>query len=395
MNILSTLFRILLVASPVIFFSSCNGSRSIDAGNEQEPSESDQFIVTLSQKQLDAIGLITGTLIRKNLSDVIKLSGRLEIPPQHMASVNAMVNGSITKILVRQGDLIKKGDILALISHPDIIQLQQDFLETQSQFSFIEKEYQRQKEMINQNATAVKIFEKTESDFNSEKVKLQSLGKKLKLINLEPQSVAKGNIYDEAPVVSPINGSINSVNIMIGSSVAASDELFEISDNTKIQATLLVYEADIPKIKTGQTVQIAITSNLSRIYNGNIITVSKGFEKDVNAIKIFASITGYDERLIHGSNIEARLDLSKKLVDALPDEALIREGENTYIFIMSSKNQADGDFLFERILVKTGISDLGYTEITPLTHAKTTNNIVLKGAYELNAKMKSSAMDED
>ena len=82
-------------------------------------------------------------------------------------------------------------------------------------------------------------------------------------------------------------------------------------------------------------------------------------------------------------------------MDALPDEALIREGENTYIFIMSDKTQKDGDFVFKRILVKTGISDLGYTEITPLTSFETAANIVLKGAYELNAKMKSIETDED
>jgi hypothetical protein len=62
---------------------------------------------------------------------------------------------------------------------------------------------------------------------------------------------------------------------------------------------------------------------------------------------------------------------------------------------MSGKKQADGDYIFEKILVKTGISDLGYTETTPLINSTSLTNIVLKGAYELNAKMKSSEVDED
>jgi len=71
----------------------------------------------------------------------------LEIPPKYRAKVTAMINGSVTKILVKQGDMIRQGDTLAFISHPDIIQLQQDFLETQSQLTFSEKDYLRQKNL--------------------------------------------------------------------------------------------------------------------------------------------------------------------------------------------------------------------------------------------------------
>jgi cobalt-zinc-cadmium efflux system membrane fusion protein len=395
MNIFTNIYKISLTISMVIFFSSCAGKKGSDESNQSNTTVTNPNVVTLSQKQFDAIGITTGSLIKKNLSDVIKLNGLLEIPPMYRARITAMINGSVSKIVVKQGDVIKKGDVLALISHPDIIQLQQDFLETQSQFGFYEKDFLRKQELIENNATAPINYEKIESDYYSQKYKLLAIEKKLKLINLDPLKVAQGNIFDEAPIVSPIGGSVNSVNINIGSSVSSRDELFEISDNSKIQATLLVYEKDIPKIKIGQPIQIALTSDLTRTFTGQILSISKGFEKDVNAIKIYANINGKTEELLHGSNIEARLDLNNNLVDALPDEALIREGENMYIFIMSGKNQADGDFLFKRILVKTGISDLGYTEITPLTNTKTINNIVLKGAYELNAKMKSSEMDED
>jgi len=395
MNTVTNVYKILLAILMIIFFSSCTGKKSSDESNQLNTSTANPNVVTLSLKQFDAIGITTGTLLKKNLSDVIKLNGLLEIPPKCRASVTAMINGSVTKILVQQGDQIKQGDILALISHPDIIQLQQDFLETQSQFVFIEKDYFRQKELVSQNATAAKNFEKIESDYNSQMFRLLSLEKKLKLINLDPLKVAQGNIFDEAPIVSPISGSVNSVNINIGSSVLSSDELFEISDNSKIQAALLVYEKDIPKIKIGQPIQIALTTDLLRTFTGRIFSISKGFEKDVNAIKIYANINEKSKGLLHGSNIEGRLDLNNNLVDALPDEALIREGENTFMFIMSSKNQADGEFIFEKVLVKIGISDLGYTEITPLTNTKSIVNIVLKGAYELNAKMKSSETDED
>jgi len=171
--------------------------------------------------------------------------------------------------------------------------------------------------------------------------------------------------------------------------------LFEISDNEKIQAALFVYEKDITKIKIGQSIQIALTSDLSKTFTGNIFSISRGFEKGINAIKIYADINGKINGLLHGSNIEARLEVINNVVDALPDGALIREGENTYIFIMSDKTQNDSDLVFNRILVKTGISDLGYTEITPLTTMETKGNVVLQGAYELNAKMKSSETDED
>ena len=378
-----------------VFVLSCIGKENENKNTETEPPKTNQSVVILSKQQYDAIGIVTGTFFRKNLSDIIKLNGLLEIPPKYRAKVTAMINGSVTKILVKQGDMIRQGDTLAFISHPDIIQLQQDFLETQSQLAFSEKDYLRQKELIKENATAAKNFEKTESDYYSQKYRFLALEKKLKLINIESSEVAGGLIFNEAPVVTPIIGFVNSVNINIGSSVAANEDLFEISDNEKIQAALLVYEKDISKIKIGQSIQITLTSDLSRTFAGNIFSISRSFEKDVNAIKIYADIKGKINGLLHGSNIEARLEVINNTVDALPDEAFIREGENTYIFIMSEKIRNNGDFVFKRIPVKTGISDLGYTEVTPLITLGNISNIVLKGAYELNAKMKSSETDED
>ena len=378
-----------------VFVLSCIGKENGNKNTEIEPPKSNQSVVILSKQQYDAIGIVTGTFFKKNLSDIIKLNGLLEIPPKYRAKVTAMINGSVTKILVKQGDMIRQGDTLAFISHPDIIQLQQDFLEAQSQLAFSERDYLRQKELIKENATAAINFEKTESDYYSQKYRFLALEKKLKLINIESSEVAGGLIFNEAPVVTPIIGFVNFVNINIGSSVAANEDLFEISDNEKIQAALLVYEKDISKIKIGQSIQITLTSDLSRTFAGNIFSISRSFEKDVNAIKIYADIKGKINGLLHGSNIEARLEVISNTVDALPDEALIREGENTYIFIMSDKIRNNGDFVFKRIPVKTGISDLGYTEVTPLITLGNISNIVLKGAYELNAKMKSSETDED
>lgn len=391
LNIYNALLAVVLAT----VLSSCIGKKSTDENDEKKTTPPSQTTVTLTKQQFNAIGVTTGTFIKKNLSDVIKLNGLLEIPPRYRAKVTAMINGSVTKIMVKQGDQVKQGDILAYISHPDIIQLQQDYLETQSQLTYNEKDYLRQKELIAQNATAVKNFEKTESDYNSQKYRLLSLEKKLRLINLDPTKIAKGYIYDEASIVSPISGSINSVSINIGSSVATSEQLFEISDNNKIQATLLVYEKDITKLKIGQTLQIAQTGELSKTFDGTIVSISKNFEKDVNAVKIYADIKGNSDNLIHGSYIEARLQVKDNLVETLPDEAFIREGENTYIFIMSDKLQKDDDLVFKHILVKTGVSDLGFTEATPLETIENGYKIVLKGAYELNAKMKSSESDDD
>lgn len=125
--------------------------QSHDQGAEpehQEHGEGHEEEVHFSEKQFHILDMITDTLPMRNVSSYVDASGRLEVPPQNEATVTAIIGANVSSIEVIEGDKVSKGQVLAYISHPDLINLQTAYINSWSQLQYLELEYQRQKKTL-------------------------------------------------------------------------------------------------------------------------------------------------------------------------------------------------------------------------------------------------------
>jgi cobalt-zinc-cadmium efflux system membrane fusion protein len=384
-------------AALLLVFTACSHHEAHDkeASNEKPGTKEAKALIPFTKKQFDAIGIQLGTFSQKNLATTIKTNGTLELPPQNKADVNAYTEGIVSRILVTQGQSVKKGQTLAYISHPEIIDLQQEYLEANSQLQYMEKEYNRQKELKENDVTSVKVFQKTQADYRELISKTNGLRSQLMLLHLDPVQVAAGKISQEAPVTAPIEGNIASINVNIGSSFSTSDKLFEIIDYRHIYVALLVYEQDIYKIHEGQKVQFMLSNYAGKTFTATIFSVGKVFEKDIKAVKVYASIENTNGTLLPGTYIDARIQINDQYVNALPDDAIVKEGEHKHIFVLANSASDKNNYYFDKVEVKTGASDAGYTEVIPFRVIKPNEKIAVKGAYYISAQSKAGEGGED
>ena len=109
-----------------------------EAGHhEDEEGENVHF----SAEQFDALDMKVDTLSRRNMTSAVQASGQLEVPPQNEATVTAIIGANISSIKVIEGDEVKKGQVLAYLSHPDFTRVQSDYLEAYNNAQFLEQEY--------------------------------------------------------------------------------------------------------------------------------------------------------------------------------------------------------------------------------------------------------------
>ncbi len=78
---------------------------------------------------------------------------------------------------------------------------------------------------------------------------------KLKLLGFDADKIQQNEIFEQAPIVSPIEGSIRKVEIKMGQYVQPETDLFEIVNVEHIHADLMVYEKDMHKVKEGQKIK--------------------------------------------------------------------------------------------------------------------------------------------
>jgi cobalt-zinc-cadmium efflux system membrane fusion protein len=157
---------------------------------------------------------------------------------------------------------------------------------------------------------------------------------------------------------------------------------------------LLVYEKDLFKVKAGQSVRFILTNQDGSEIRGKIFSVGKAFENETKSVAVHADILNEKQMLIPGMYVNALVDVGSNLVDALPVDAIIKAEGREFVFVLEDESGEPGvegvSFHFQRIEVKTGISQLGYVQVTPLQPLKSGQKIVVKGAYYLQSHLTKS-----
>lgn len=75
-------------------------------------------------------------------------NGMIDVPPQNKSFISVPFGGYIRDIKVLDGMRVTKGQVLLVVEHPEIIQLQQDYLEVQGNMEYLKAEMDRQKRCL-------------------------------------------------------------------------------------------------------------------------------------------------------------------------------------------------------------------------------------------------------
>lgn len=351
-------------------------------------------VVSLTAKQYEEINIRLGSISPKNLSNVLKVSGFLKVPPQNKASITSAFGGTIQAILVQEGDPVQKGQTVATLSNPEFILLQQQFLETKAQLVFSEAEFNRQKELSGQNVSAQKTVQQAEANYQGLQAKLNALQQQLSLLNINTSQLTYSNIASSVAVKSPISGNISHIEINIGSNIQPSNVLMDVVDNSQLHLDLFVFEQDLPNVKVDQVVNFTLTNLAGKSYTAKIFSIGSAFENETKTIPVHASITGEKNGLIEGMNVTASIGIGDHEVAAVPSEALTSSGGNDYVFVLSGASPGPNEYRFERVQVRKGISDAGYTGITPLKTLPADARIVVNGSFYLMAMLTNTGEEE-
>ena len=383
--------KITFLSLAIIAFSCSNTFKETDDDEDNENEVVTQVVFTPTQ--YENAGIQLGNIEYKNLRNVVNSSGYLEVPPQNKANVAPLISGVIKEIHVLEGNYVKKGQLLANLEHPDFIKLQEDYMKTLAEFSYLEKEYARQKELSNANINAGKVFQQTESNFNIARGQVRSLEAQLKMLHLDVNSIANGTIFPTVSLISPINGYVGHINASIGTFAVPNQPIFEIVDNSMVHVDLMVYEKDIYKVKIGQKVDFILTNKDNAIIKGKIFGISKSFENETKALVVHASILGKSPELIPGMFVNALIETAIDSVMAFPIEAVVNEAGKSYVFVKGNSSQND-EIVFKRVEIRTGLNDLGYIEIFPLENLPSDAEIAVKGTFYIHSVFKPGVDEE-
>lgn len=368
----------IIIVSSLALLVACGSKKNQEKTATITPNENS---VTLTKGQMESAKIGLGSLEEKSISTILIVNGKIDVPPQNMISVSMPLGGYIKSTKLLPGMQIRKGEVIAVMEDQQYIQLQQDFLVTKSKLVYSEAEYLRQKELNQSKASSDKVFQQAQMEYSNQKVTFSALAEKLKLININPQTISESNISKSVTIYSPINGFVSKVNVNIGKYVNSSDILFELVNPSDIHLNLKVFEKDLDKLFIGQQLVAYTNNEPGKKHLCEISVISRDLSAERTA-DVHCHFEQYNKTLLPGMYMNADLKIKSLTSMAIAEEAIINFEGGNYVFIAGPANQ------FTMTAIETGIKENGFVEIKN-KNIFTGKQIVTKGAYTLLMALKN------
>lgn len=375
-----------ILFSAAVLFAACSGKEQPAPETVVEKPKLEAGTVYLTKAQIMQAGIQTGTYDRRQLTAELPVNGEMLLNKENTALVSVVTDGVLTNLKVRINQSVRKGEILATLFKPNLVDLQQQFLENRDKLQYAQTEYDRYRNLRDADATAGKNLSKAEAELRAARTLDQVLGAKLRQHQIDPATLQSDKLHTEILLRAPISGTVTQVMAGTGTAMGAGSALCEISDFSQLHPVLYVFEKDLSKVKNGQKVNVHFPSEPGVSHPARIYDVERTLDPMRKSVRVHARFERQPpEHAVAGAFLDARLLLGGNAEsNALPSAAVIREQDAYYIFILE-KEDAEGA-VFRKVSVHTGGTDSSHVAVSTTEELAKDARIVVKGAYYVSAQ---------
>jgi HlyD family secretion protein len=239
------------------------------------------------------------TVDRGDVESTVSATGTLNAV--RTVAVGTQVSGQIAELLVDYNDTVKKGQLLARIDptlqQQSVTDAQASVERAQAQLLQAQREYNRNRELMNGGLVARSVFETTDSSLDVARANVKSARVAL---DRARQNLEYTNIY------APIDGVVVERNVDDGQTVAASlsaPQLFLIANDLRnMQILASVGEGDIAQIKEGQKVKFTVQALSGQTFEGDVAQVRLQSATSENVVNytVVVSVANPEKKLLPG-----------------------------------------------------------------------------------------------
>ena len=306
----------------------------------------------LTPKQVKDLEVKIEAVTDQPVGGTLRAVARVTFDDLRVAHVFSPVTGRITKILTQPGQQVKKGQALCAIQSPDLGSAMSDVAKAEATLLQAEKDWQRQKELIEQKAASRRDYESAQAVYFNAKAEVSRAQRKAKLLR-------QGNldtVTQEFTLQSPIDGEI----IMRGANPGlevqgqytggATVELFTIGKLDRVWVLADVFEMDLPRIKTGSPVNVSVIGYPGETFPGNVEWISGTLDPASRTAKVRCSIDNRALKLkpeMYGTAV-ITVDSDQKL--AVKRSAVLTLGDTSVVFVQKGTTPR-GELRFERRVI--------------------------------------------
>jgi HlyD family secretion protein len=292
---------------------------------------------------------------KRNIVETVSASGKIQ--PEVSVKISPDVSGEIVELPVKEGDRVKKGQLLVRIL-PDIYQSYVDrsvaalngskanlenaksrLVQARSQFDKARQAYDRSKKLYDEKLISPQEWEGVKSAYEVAQAEVAAAGQSVSASDFSVRSAeaslkeARDNLR-KTTIYAPVDGTISKLNVekgerVVGTSQMAGTEMMTLADLNEMEVSVDVNENDIVRVNTGDTATIEVDAYLGKKFKGVVTEVANS-----------ANITGISVDQVTNFSVKVRIlrESYEQMADPEhPDRSVFHPGMSATVDIMTRR----------------------------------------------------------
>jgi cobalt-zinc-cadmium efflux system membrane fusion protein len=368
----TTLTALLLCS--VLALSACKKASVQEASNTQ--SDAMRVIAPESLQSQIQVSEVVG----QDMSDTLRAAGQIDFDEQALTRIGASVTGRVTQIQATLGQVVNKGDTLALINSSELSGSQLAYLKARSEKELHRRNMERAKTLFEADVISAAELNRRESEYEIAAAETRAAQDQLRVLGVSPKSIERlgstGTIDSVASVMATIKGVVVERKIAAGQVVQPSDVLFAVADLSRVWAVAQVPEQQVGQVKVGQAVSIEVPALGHEKLEGKLIYVGQTVNPETRTVLVRTELDNKSGRLKPSMLASMLIESAPVQRLVVPITAVVRQDDTDHVFVELSANS------FRLTPVKLAAEQNGQRVV--LEGLKPGMRIVSDGAFHLN-----------
>ena len=260
------------------------GNAEYSDEDSSEEGHAEEGEIQLTSQQMVEQGLKVAVASTGLVEKLTTLPGKLVVNTDQQAHISPNFSGYIEQVNVALGQSVQKGQTLAVLIVPELIDQQANLRMAQANLDLARKDYQREQQLWSQGVSAKQDYQRAENAYRQAQITVQSSQARLNALG------ASGNNNGRFLIKAPISGVISQKDIVVGENVQLADQLFVIENLKDLWLEFNLPNTSNIQLQVGQILNFK-TNGSDQNYQAKVQTLNPEADLQTGRLQVRAKVT--------------------------------------------------------------------------------------------------------
>jgi len=365
--------------------SSCVGDDTAPLDTAAADEHKGEEVVVLDTAAI-RLGGIQVSEVESITTSALLVTGSITFDADRVSHVGSRSDGRIVAVRADLGTRVQRGQALATLESVEVGQIRAEEREAEALLRIARENHAREQRLAEQGISSRKELLEAEAQLRRAEAALHSAEDRLQVLGASHDHGAGGQFS----LVAPFAGAVVARDASLGEMATPADTLFTVADLSEVWIELDIFERDLSRVQSGQSVAVMVTAYPGKTFPGRIVYVGDVLDPAKRTVRARVEIPNAAGALKPGMFATASIQVGGggPPVAVVPQDAVQMVEGRRVVFV---PGDAPGEF--RMIPVEVGQTIDG-DRVVILSGIAPGSRVVTAGAFALRSELSKGEIGE-